>query len=178
MRPGDIVAVNGGKISKNTSYAEQFMAVSTSPIILGNMPQKENEHSFEKVAFMGQIPISVRGNVNKGDYIIPSGLNDGSGIAVAPEQMTFDEYSKIVGQAWASSNTESVKQINVLVGISANDIGKLVRKLENSEIRINKNNDLENEEISKIKEQVEKLKINLNDLETRFNHTTNTNENK
>jgi hypothetical protein len=92
--------------------------------------------------------------------------------------MTFGEYSKIVGQAWVSSNTESVKQINVLVGISANDIGKLVRKLENSEIRINKNNDLENEEISKIKEQVEKLKINLNDLETRFNHTTNTDENK
>ncbi|MDZ7765197.1 MAG: hypothetical protein U5K00_12340 [Melioribacteraceae bacterium] len=78
---GDIVGINGGKISKNTSRAEYISVVSTSPIILGNMPIKEIETHFEKVAFMGQVPVKVIGIVKTGDYILPSGLNDGVGIA-------------------------------------------------------------------------------------------------
>jgi hypothetical protein len=168
MIPGDIVAVNGGKISKNTSHAEQFMAISTSPIILGNMPEKKNEQSFEKVAFMGQIPVNVRGIVSKGDYIIPSGLNDGTGLAVSPEQMTVDEYSKIVGRAWSSSNDESVKQINILVGIYSNDIGKLLKKLELEENRLTANNNLEGEPISKLSIATKTLKTNFKDLEIKL----------
>jgi hypothetical protein len=168
MMPGDIVAVNGGKITKNTSLSEQFMAVSTSPIILGNMPEKGNEQSFEKVAFMGQIPINVRGIVNKGDYIIPSGLNDGIGIAVSPDQMTVDEYSKIVGRAWASSNNESVKQVNILVGIFSNDIGKLLKKLELAENKKRENGQVEIEHISKLSIATKALKTNFKNLDIKL----------
>jgi len=168
MAPGDIVAINGGKISKNTSLAKQFMAVSTSPIILGNMQEKGAEKFFEKVAFMGQIPVKVRGLVNLGDYIIPSGLNDGTGIAVSPEQMTVEEYSKIVGRAWASSNKESVKKVNILVGISSNDIGKLLKKLELEENKLSTNNNLENEPISKLSIATKTLKTNFKELDKKI----------
>jgi len=123
---GDIVGVNGGKISKNTFNAEKLMAISTSPIVLGNMPLKEEVNKYEKVAFMGQVPLKVYGAVNFGDYIIPSGLNDGSGIAVSPELMTIHELDKVVGRAWSESQVESMKFVNVLVGISSTDIGQVI----------------------------------------------------
>ncbi|RJP72292.1 MAG: hypothetical protein C4539_03815 [Ignavibacteriales bacterium] len=126
--PGDIVGVNGGKISKNTFNAENLMAISTSPIVLGNMPLKTEENKFEKVAFMGQVPIKVSGEVNCGDFIIPSGLNDGTGIAVSPELITIDELDKIVGRTWSESNVESVKMVNVLVGVNSTDIGQVLRQ--------------------------------------------------
>ena len=105
------------------------MAISTAPIVLGNSPTDGKTEDFEKVAFMGQIPISVRGIVNEGDFIIPSGLNDGTGFAIAPELLTIDEYTSIVGQAWSSSETNGVTLINTHVGLDNKDIGYIVKKL-------------------------------------------------
>ena len=58
--------------------------VSTNPGVLGNMPDDNELWKYEKVAFMGQVPTMVRGVVN-GDFIIPSGLHDGTGIGVSSE---------------------------------------------------------------------------------------------
>lgn len=161
MSSGDIVAVNGGKITKNTVGAGQLMAVSTSPIILGNMPPKGNEDCFEKIAFMGQIPIKVRGIVNNGDFIIPSGLNDGIGIAVAPELMTIDELDKVVGRAWSSSSNNDLKMINVLVGVNTTDIGQMLEsgKLETVSAK-NKIYNVQNS-VSEIKAKLESLKNSI-----------------
>ena len=76
---GDIVGVVGGKISKNYATAEKFMVVSAAPAVIGNMPQPAEEHEFETVAFVGQVPVKVKGEVHIGDYILPSGDNDGFG---------------------------------------------------------------------------------------------------
>jgi hypothetical protein len=133
---GDIVSVNGGKISKNTSNGEHFMAVSSKPIILGNTPPENRKDNFEAVAFMGQIPIKVRGAVNKGDYIIPSGLNDGTGIAVAPELMTSDEFSRVVGQAWSEASGEDISFVNVQVGIGTQDVGYFMKRNKSADEKI------------------------------------------
>ena len=53
----DIVGVRGGKISKNTTNAEQIMVVSTSPIVLGAEPSTDKVENFRQVAFMGQVPV-------------------------------------------------------------------------------------------------------------------------
>lgn len=37
---GDIVAVSGGKVTKNTSHGDKMMVVSTKPIVLGNAPSR------------------------------------------------------------------------------------------------------------------------------------------
>lgn len=129
--PGDIIGVKGGKISKNIDGAEKIMAISTKPIVLGNMPQTSDEKHYEKVAFLGQVPVKVFGKVNVGDYIIPNGNNNGVGIAVAPSEIKPSEIKNILGIAWSgttASNTISV--INVAVGINVNDNQKVVDELQ------------------------------------------------
>ncbi len=128
---GDIVAVNGGKITKYTEKAQQFMAISTNPAILGNVPTDGNVSNMEKVAFMGQIPVKVRGIVLIGDYILPSGLHDGIGIAVSPDEITAEQYRKIVGVAWSNSFLEKgISYINMAIGLNSNDVSTLAAKQE------------------------------------------------
>ena len=124
--PGDIVAVNGGKISKNTGTAQQFMVISTKPAVLGNMPLAGQEGAYEKVAFMGQIPVKVRGIVLSGDYILPSDRNDGTGIAVSPKDIKPEQYKQIVGVAWSEALVEgTVTRINMAIGLNSNDLATL-----------------------------------------------------
>jgi hypothetical protein len=128
---GDIVAVNGGKITKYTKDGQQYMAISTNPAILGNVPADGNVSNMEKVAFMGQIPVKVRGIVLVGDYILPSGLHDGTGIAVSPNEITAEQYRKIVGVAWSGSFVhKGISLINMAIGLNSNDVSTLVAKQE------------------------------------------------
>jgi hypothetical protein len=127
----DIVGVKGGKISKNTEGAERIMVISRKPIVLGNMPQPNKEQNYEKVAFMGQVPVKVVGKVNIGDYILPSGKNDGIGIAIAPTELKTEHIKNIVGIAWESAdNIFGFNMINVAVGLNTNDNNPILEKLE------------------------------------------------
>jgi hypothetical protein len=128
FQPGDIVGVKGGSIGYETAGAENQMVISTTPIVLGNMPPKNEEHLYEKVAFMGQVPVKVLGKVSKGDYILPSRQNNGFGIAVKPENLKAADFKNIVGIAWSESKNEVFNLILVAVGINANDIAILVEK--------------------------------------------------
>ena len=132
MTFGDLVGVKGGKISKNLTGAERIMVVSFKPIVLGNMPQENKEDQYEKVAFMGQVPVKVFGKVNIGDYIIPSGKNDGIGIAIEASKIKTNQIKDIVGVAWSESNvTFGFNLVNVAVGLNRNDNNLIVEKLEN-----------------------------------------------
>lgn len=128
---GDIVGVIGGKISKNTSHAEQYLVISTKPAILGNMPMDGRDDLYEKVAFMGQIPVKVRGQVLTGDYILPSGLNDGTGIGISPQLISPEQYGKIVGIAWsATTGDNKISLVNMAIGLNANDVARLAVQQE------------------------------------------------
>ncbi|MFD2727185.1 hypothetical protein [Hyunsoonleella rubra] len=131
MSYGDIVGIYGGKISKKTAGAQRMMVISYKPAVLGALPQDNNAHLFEKVAFMGQVPVKVIGPVNIGDYILPSGGNNGLGIAVSPDDITAKDVKNIVGVAWESSISNlSYNLINTAVGINNNDNSPIVQKLE------------------------------------------------
>lgn len=176
--PGDIVGVFGGKISRQTNNAEQIMSVSLSPIVLGNMPGKGKEIYFEKVAFKGQVPVRVQGIIHKGDYIIPSGLNDGTGIAVEPDMMTMEEFAKVLGRAWESNPNNEVKIINAAVGLKLKDLVNSIKQkhyynqeLETALLKKNKElddilfqlNEIEQEvKLAKLKSSSEKQKYTLN----------------
>ena len=129
--PGEIVGVRGGEISLNTDHADHYMVVSTAPAILGNLPSPERKELFEKVAFMGQVPVKVQGSVQAGDYILPSGKNDGIGIAVHPAELPTQDFKHIVGVAWETKNTtvDWIHQVNISVGIHQNDLAPRVQEL-------------------------------------------------
>ncbi len=123
---GDIVGVYNGKITKYTKDAQQLFVISTKPAVLGNTPEIGKEVYFDKVAFMGQIPFKVRGLVIPGDYILPSGLNDGSGIAVSPDRLAPSQYKDIVGIAWSgASGSNGVSMVNMSIGLNSNDMARI-----------------------------------------------------
>lgn len=131
---GQVVGVFGGRITKKTDGAEMLMAVSKSPIILGNMPPDSTSESLcEKVGFMGQVPVRVMGKVKKGDYIIPYKSGSGFGKAVSPDELTIDQLNSVVGRSWTDASNDGVNIVNTAIGIRTNEwIGFL--RSDNAEI--------------------------------------------
>jgi len=112
---GDVVGVFGGKLSRKTDGAEHVMVISSTPIVVGNW-QQVNLNRYALVAFLGQVPVRVKGIVHKGDYIVPTGMNDGIAIAVAPENVTFELADKVLGRSWNESNDKGIKMVNTIIG--------------------------------------------------------------
>ena len=117
---GEIICIKNSRITKIKGGCNNFMVISTKPSLVGGEPingKYENNESYEKVAFTGQVPVKVKGKVNDGDYILPYESLIGVGYAVSKDEITFEQYKKAVGIAWESSDNEDVKKINVAVGI-------------------------------------------------------------
>ena len=132
MKPGDIVGVTNGEISKFIDEKTQkILVVSTSPAVLGNLKPNSEISQYEKVAFLGQVPVRVNGVVTAGDYILPSGKNDGTGIAVSKNNIKVDQYSDIIGVAWSSTLSINMSKVNMAIGLNSNDLAQVVVEQEN-----------------------------------------------
>jgi len=138
---GDIVGVVSGMVSRETGTADQFLVVSSAPGFLGNSPGDEEMAGWEKVAFMGRVPVRVRGPVNSGDFITPSGLDDGTGVAVSPEKLTADHASRIAARAWESSGDTGVKLVECAIGLRAGNqaLNYLLQKKDEEVSSLNDN---------------------------------------
>jgi len=117
IEAGDIVGVINGMITRETGKADYVQVVSTAPGWVGNCPGEDKEPLYEKVAFLGQAPVKVNGMVRAGDYIVPSGHNDGTGMAVSPADLTPEQAAQIVGVAREQSSVEGLKTVNTVVGV-------------------------------------------------------------
>jgi len=138
LQPGDVVGVFDGRVTRATQCADQVLVVSSGPIVLGNDPGDEGAGSYEKVAFLGQVQVRVRGPVAAGDLIVPSDLEDGTGIAVSPQAITAEQFAQAVGQAWASSEGEGVKTVLVAVGLLHHDptVTQMAERIDALEARL------------------------------------------
>lgn len=124
---GQIVGVFGGKLSLKTKGADQIMTISRMPIVLGNLPADGKTDAYEKAAFLGQVPVVVRGRCRSGDYIVPSGLEDGTAIAIAPEDLGIEHLEHFVGRAWSDSDNDIYTLINVVVGQRGGEVATVFR---------------------------------------------------
>ena len=128
---GDIVGVQGGVISKSFIDAGQFMVISRNPMVSGAMPDKGQEDQYEKVAFLGQVPVKVLGEAKVGDYIVASGNGDGYGIAIDPTKMKINDYKRIVGVAWSDTNASQIfSYVQTAIGINTNDLTNQVEQMQ------------------------------------------------
>ncbi|WP_229374307.1 hypothetical protein [Fibrella rubiginis] len=128
---GEVVGVRGGLVSKTFTDAEKFMVVSNAPAVIGGMPDKKKVALYEKIAFMGQVPVKVLGRVRKGDYILPSGKGDGMAMAVTPINMSTLDYHRVIGVAWADSDPKKAFSfINTAVGLNTNDLAATVDQMQ------------------------------------------------
>ncbi len=127
---GDIVAVKGGKITKDLTGAEQIMAVSHKPIVLGNVPEKGKLPMGNNIAFMGQIPVKIMGPVQAGDYIVAKSEISGYGVAVNPENMKVEDYKLAVGRSWTTNESKGPKMVNTVVGVHNNGFLQIIKELQ------------------------------------------------
>ncbi len=127
---GDIVAVKGGKITKDLRGAQQIMAVSKKPIVLGNMPEAKRTQFGNNIAFMGQIPVKVVGAVQSGDYIVAKGEIPGYGVAIHPKDMTVEDYKLAVGRSWDNNPKAGPKMVNTVVGVHNHDFLNIIANLQ------------------------------------------------
>lgn len=73
------MGIHQGSIKYQIEEAEQLMIVYRMSLILGNMPEYGKESEYEKVVFMGQVPVFVL-ELKMGDFILSSVGNNGLGI--------------------------------------------------------------------------------------------------
>ncbi len=130
INAGDIVGVKGGKISKDLTDAEQIMAVSEKPIVLGNIPEEGKSHLGNNVAFMGQIPVKIMGPVATGDYIVGTSDIPGYGVAIHPENMTIEDFKFAVGRSWDANTDDGPKMVNTVVGVHNGDYLNILKRYE------------------------------------------------
>ena len=133
FQAGDIVGVFDGRISRTTDGAQQVMVITDRAAVLGNAPSgQDTADGYESVGFIGQVQVRVRGAVEAGDYVVASGLGDGVGLAVGPEDLRLEQVSSVVGQAWETSNLDSERRVNIVVGLDQSGlmVPTLTRELE------------------------------------------------
>lgn len=95
--------------------ADQLMVVTDRAVVLGNDPGPEARSRYEKVAFVGQVPVRVRGPVSVGDLLVASGRADGTAWAVAPGEYRPATDGPVVGQAWEAS-PGGTRRVDALIG--------------------------------------------------------------
>ncbi|MEP6796067.1 MAG: hypothetical protein ABJB16_17185 [Saprospiraceae bacterium] len=166
---GDIVGVYNGRISKNTRYADQVLAITSQPLVLGNMPADDKVSDFEQVAFLGQIPVYVKGPVNLGDYILPSGNNDGIAKAVPAGSLTSEMLSMVLGKAWSDYTGEGVTLINTSIGLRPMEISLLLQKQGDIEDSLQKQMKLQREDTDVMANDIEQMKHKLGLSATTYN---------
>ena len=145
LTAGDIIAVKGGKITKELKGLEQIMVVSHKPIVLGNIPEEGKSHLGNNVAFMGQVPVKVIGPVSSGDYIVAHREISGYGKAINPKEMIAENYRFAVGRSWDSNPNDGPKLVNTVIGVHNGDWVNILKKFESKQKKFeDKLNEFEN----------------------------------
>nr|MDP2497696.1 hypothetical protein [Candidatus Palauibacterales bacterium] len=158
IEAGDVVGVFGGEITKRTAGAEQVMVVTDRAMILGNDPGPEARKGYEKVAFVGQVPVTVRGPVEKGDLLVASGRDDGTARALAPSDYSPVADGPIIGKAWEASSG-GTQRVNALVGTAGETaaLRSVVQRQEERIQRLQRNDERLERRIQKLETAVEEL---------------------
>ena len=70
---------------------------------MGNARLPDTAEGEETVAMGGQVRVALDGLARPGDFILPSGRNDGRARAVSVEALTPDCAAAIIGRCWEHS---------------------------------------------------------------------------
>ena len=159
---GEIVGVHAGKISKVTEGADQILAISTMPLVLGNQPEESEKNLFEKVGFLGQVPVFVQGPVELGDFIVPSGKNDGIGRVIKANELRAEVLPEIFGTAWSANPLETTVVINVSIGLRPTEIAQVLKQREESLRSLQEQVEAQTSIHNELKQDVEMLKSHFN----------------
>jgi len=114
LEAGDVVGIFEGHVTRKTKGATNIMVITGQPAVLGNQLNEDSELN-ENVSFIGQVAVRVIGKVKVGDWIIPSGREEGTALALPTSKISPDYV--IIGQAWESNMNPEIKRVNTVVGL-------------------------------------------------------------
>ena len=118
IEAGDVVGILGGQVTKATAGAAQVSVVTDRAAVLGNDPGEDARSRYEKVSFVGQVPVRAKGPVAKGDLLVASRAGNGTARAVAPSDYAPGADGPVVGQAWEASSG-GTRRVNAVIGPAA-----------------------------------------------------------
>jgi len=145
--PFEVVGIKNGKVTKDTNDATFYMLTSSKSGIRGGNSMdtpRDNDKEWIVVAYVGQVPVLLKGEFKEGDYVMPSGRNDGLAVAVPSENIQPYQYKQVIGRVLNEFNYEfnetsdggfevelrnlmsrkgSNKIVNVVVGTSSGNPG-------------------------------------------------------
>lgn len=140
------------------NYRGSYVVVS-SPDTAAFVGNDRRSRDGLLIAFAGQLPVLVEGEVREGDLII--GQPGGVARAVAKDLATSMDAMNAIGTAWASSTDRGVKRIHVAVGIglsgSMSNLTKLERNLAEKD-----------QELQSLRHENDLMKQRLERLESLF----------
>ena len=68
------------------------------------------------VSFCGQVPVLTSGPANDGDYLVPVN-GENYCFCVSKNEISFDDYKKVIGTCWESNQSQELKKVNCAIGI-------------------------------------------------------------
>jgi len=117
FEPGEVVGLFGGHVSRRTRGADRAMVVSTHPVVAGGRPHPEEASRHARVAFLGQVPVRVRGPVSAGDLLVPSGREDGTAVAISADELKVELAPEVIGRSLEDSAATETGTVKALVGL-------------------------------------------------------------
>ena len=139
IEKGTVCGINSdGQLTDIFADAHSFVVKSTNPSYVGGdtwgvefegdkyeLDDKGNEtllqddeleaarQKVDRIAFSGQVPCAITGNVSVGDYVIPQSKDDGSIEAIAVSSPTFEQYKTAVGKVWKLGETKHIIAVKI-----------------------------------------------------------------
>jgi hypothetical protein len=126
IKPGDVLGLHAGALSRQTAGADLILVASRSPIIVGNDPGADRRSDFVLAALLGQVEVEVQGTVAAGDLLLPSGRDDGLARAVPVESVLNPEqrrqvFARVLTVERAGEGSSTVR---ALVGLGADAVAE------------------------------------------------------
>jgi len=151
LKPGDVVGVFAGRLSLQTQGADHVMVISSSPIIVGNYPGEDVKHLYGLAAFLGQVKVRVVGDVNHGDILVASMLDNGTAVGISEDQLKPEHMPYILGQAWEATTKENNNMVNAVIGLPFNTM--IINKYIDTFSTEIENEKLENQDLEQLFQQ-------------------------
>lgn len=130
--PGRIVGVKAGAVSLATRGADALLITTDRAVVVGNA-RLHGGPPAETVAMLGQVPLFVEGPVRAGDYIVPSGHDDGVGRAMRPAELDAEAAGRVVGRAWQDCPENGRRRVLVAVGVGGASVATTVLLAQQAE---------------------------------------------
>jgi hypothetical protein len=125
-KPAQLVSFHDGVISLKTAGAPMLAVITDDSFhrkesLIQKKQRVRNkknvvEHRIPAV-LLGKTTVLVRGRVHFGDFLIPSGKDDGMALAISPRSWnTGNKDQPVLGIAWSSHPFEGIHLVEACIG--------------------------------------------------------------